>query len=96
MISGDVAHYSTPDEYEVAFELMDGLVKRFGLDPGRVVVVPGNHDLNWELSEEAYPFVPKRKLPDSLPEGRRNRMAPGQPMRAGATRTIRCRGIRLS
>jgi predicted MPP superfamily phosphohydrolase len=70
VISGDVAHYSTPDEYEAAFELMDGLVKRFGLDSSRVVVVPGNHDLNWDLSEKAYPFVPKRKLPDPLPEGR--------------------------
>ncbi|MCH8962480.1 MAG: metallophosphoesterase, partial [Bacteroidetes bacterium] len=70
VISGDIADRSTEDEYKAAFEMIDGLVKRFGLDAGRVVVVPGNHDVNWDLSEEAYPFVPKRKLPASLSEGK--------------------------
>jgi predicted MPP superfamily phosphohydrolase len=70
VISGDVADRSTKEEYEVAFSLVDGLVKRFGLNPSRVVVVPGNHDVNWDLSEEAYPFVPKRKLPESLVDGK--------------------------
>ena len=50
--------------------MVDGLVKRFGLNASRVVVVPGNHDLNWDLSEEAYPFVSKRKLPTPLPGDR--------------------------
>jgi hypothetical protein len=36
------------------------------LDASRVMVVPGNHDVNWDNSEEAYPFVPKRKLPSPL------------------------------
>ena len=70
VISGDVANRSTEEEYRAAFALVDGLVKRFGLDASRVVIVPGNHDLNWDLSEAAYPFVPKRKLPAPLPEGR--------------------------
>jgi small GTP-binding protein len=69
VISGDVANCSTPDEYEAAFELIDGLVKYFGLDASRVVIVPGNHDLNWNLSKKAYPFVFKDDLPDPLPEG---------------------------
>ena len=62
VISGDIANHSTEEEYKAAFELVDGLVKRFGLDAGRVVIAPGNHDLNEDISEEAYPFVPKRKL----------------------------------
>ena len=70
VISGDVANYSTEKEYDAAFAMVDGLVKRFGLDASRVVIVPGNHDLNWELSEGAYPFVSKRKLPTPLPEDR--------------------------
>jgi predicted phosphodiesterase len=70
VISGDVANYSTEKEYDAAYAMVDGLVKRFGLDASRVVVVPGNHDLNWDLSETAYPFVPKRKLPTPLPEDR--------------------------
>ncbi len=70
VISGDIANYSTQNEYEAAFNMIDGLVKRFGLDSNRVIVVPGNHDINWEMSEAAYPFVHKSKLPDLLPEGR--------------------------
>ncbi|MEH1947373.1 MAG: metallophosphoesterase [Nostoc sp.] len=70
VISGDIANRSTQEEYDAAFELVDKLVKRYGLDPSRIVIVPGNHDLNWELSETAYTFVPKRKLPNPLPEGK--------------------------
>ena len=68
VISGDIANHSTEEEYKAAFVLVDGLVKRFGLDAGRVVIVPGNHDLNLDLSEDAYPFVSKRKLPAVLDE----------------------------
>lgn len=69
VISGDITNYSTEEEYQAAFEMLDGLVKRFGLDAGRVVIVPGNHDLNWGLSKKAYPFVYQDELPDPLPEG---------------------------
>ena len=70
VISGDIANFSTQDEYEAAFNLVDSIVKRFGLDSERVVIVPGNHDINWEISEEAYPFIHKRKVPELLPEGK--------------------------
>lgn len=70
VISGDIANFSTQDEYEAAFNLVDSIVKRFGLDSERVIIVPGNHDINWEISEEAYPFIHKRKLPELLPEGK--------------------------
>lgn len=67
VISGDLANRATEKEYDAAFSMVDGLVKRFGLDVSRVVVVPGNHDVNWDKSEQAYPFVTKRKLPLPLP-----------------------------
>lgn len=70
VISGDIANRSTEEEYSAAFALVDGLVKRFGLDASRVVVVPGNHDLNWDLSKKAYPFVYKDDSPSPLPENR--------------------------
>nr|VFK39777.1 MAG: Calcineurin-like phosphoesterase [Candidatus Kentron sp. TC] len=70
VISGDLTRRATETEFRAAFLLVDSLVKRFGLDAGRVIVVPGNHDLNWGLSEEAYPFVPKSRLPKKLPPDR--------------------------
>jgi len=69
VIAGDVAAHATPEEYQAAFELLDGLVKHFGLDGRRVIVAPGNHDVNWDLAEAAYPFVPQRRLPSPLVEG---------------------------
>lgn len=63
VIAGDVTVHATPEEYQAAFELLDGLVKHFGLDGRRVIVAPGNHDVNWDLAEAAYPFVPHRRLP---------------------------------
>lgn len=66
--SGDVATYSMQAEYEAAVELIDGIAKRFALDPSRIVLTPGNHDLNWDLSAEAYQLIPKHRLPNQLPE----------------------------
>jgi predicted MPP superfamily phosphohydrolase len=70
VISGDLANYATEEEYRAAFALVDGLVKHFGLDPSRVVVIPGNHDVNWTLSKKAYPFVFRDELPSPLPAER--------------------------
>jgi hypothetical protein len=70
VITGDVANRATPEEYAAAFDLVDGLVKRFGLDEGRVVVVPGNHDLNWKIAQDAYTFVHTGQLATPPPAGR--------------------------
>ena len=69
VLSGDIANNSNVEEYDAAYYFVDQLVSRYGLKLDRVITVPGNHDLNWDLSEEAYDFVLKRKLSKSLPEG---------------------------
>ena len=38
--------------------MVDGLVKRFGLDASRVVIVPGNHDLNWDYLKKLIRLSP--------------------------------------
>ncbi|MBT8421302.1 MAG: metallophosphoesterase, partial [Gammaproteobacteria bacterium] len=70
VLSGDITHRATETEYRAAFGMVDALVKRFGLDGSRVVVVPGNHDMNRKQSKAAYPFVDEDDLPPKLPEGR--------------------------
>lgn len=70
VVSGDLVCHATEDEFKAAFAMLDGLVKHFGLDANRLIITPGNHDLNWDDSEAAYKFVPKRKLPVSLPDGK--------------------------
>ncbi len=68
VISGDIGTFSTPEEYKAAIDFVGGIIKRFKIDKNRVIAVPGNHDLNWEISEEAYVFKLKRKLTGSEPK----------------------------
>jgi CheY-like chemotaxis protein len=67
VLSGDVANQSKPEEYEAAKLLINGLKSRFGVDRQNLVIVPGNHDLNYDESEKAYRFIPKRGLAGKLP-----------------------------
>ena len=62
IVSGDIGSFSLPGEYEAATLFVQKIFDEFGVDPMRTVVVPGNHDLNRDISElECY--VPKhRKL----------------------------------
>lgn len=54
ILSGDIANRSTPEEYAAAKEFLDKLCKEFDLNQEQVIIVPGNHDLNWEISDESY------------------------------------------
>jgi GTPase SAR1 family protein/predicted MPP superfamily phosphohydrolase len=67
IISGDLANKATPDEYEAAFEMLNELKNELNLRSNQIIMAPGNHDLNWDASEDAYQqFIPSRKLPTSL------------------------------
>jgi len=54
ILSGDIANKSTPEEYAAAKLFLDEFRQDFPLNPDQIVIVPGNHDLNWELSKKAY------------------------------------------
>lgn len=66
VISGDAADKSTEEEYDAAGLLVENLISRFELNRKNLIVVPGNHDLNFDLSEEAYStFISERKQASS-------------------------------
>ncbi|MFO1431027.1 MAG: metallophosphoesterase [Candidatus Competibacteraceae bacterium] len=69
VISGDIANCSKSEEYDAATLIIDGLINQFSLDSSKFIIVPGNHDLNWDLSKNAYPFKYKDSLPKPLIEG---------------------------
>jgi len=54
IISGDIASKSTPDEYAAAHLFINRLSQEFQLESQQIIIVPGNHDVNWQLSEAAY------------------------------------------
>lgn len=59
IVSGDIGNRADPDEYVAARRFLQGVMSEFGLSPQRIVLVPGNHDLSWTLSEKAY--TPQRR-----------------------------------
>jgi 3',5'-cyclic AMP phosphodiesterase CpdA len=70
VISGDIAERSLRSEFEQARQFIDALCNATGVDHPRVVVVPGNHDVNWSLcnayfaeceADEASPRAPFSK-----------------------------------
>lgn len=69
VISGDIANNSIPDEYNAAFAMTDSIAKRFKIKPNHIIIVPGNHDLNWDLSEGSYKFINSRNIQKPLIAG---------------------------
>jgi len=78
VVSGDLIHgvpLGTIDyenklarQYEVAEEFLDELVKRFlDGDRSRLVIVPGNHDIDWNTAKQAFEQVDTKDIPTNLP-----------------------------
>ena len=54
-------------QYEVAAAFLDELVRRFlGGDRSRVVIVPGNHDVDWNTAFAAMTPVEEKDIPPNL------------------------------
>ena len=60
ILSGDIANKSTESEYEAARQFLDSFREDFPLKSEQIIIVPGNHDLNWQKSEDAYTPVRRR------------------------------------
>jgi hypothetical protein len=69
IISGDMANFAVEAEYAAAKIFIDGMCKEFDIDQSNLVMVPGNHDLNRELSEDSYIPVKRKNHEEDLQEG---------------------------
>lgn len=68
VISGDITNRASPAEFEKARIVVSTLAQNVGLSAGRLLIVPGNHDLDWEC--KVYDFKKKRHVdPKILVEG---------------------------
>jgi hypothetical protein len=62
VVSGDLVNRATPAEYTVAGSFLEHLRSGFGVTAQAVVLVPGNHDVNWVSSEAAYMVAKRAQL----------------------------------
>ncbi|NEP14620.1 MAG: NACHT domain-containing protein [Symploca sp. SIO2C1] len=69
ILSGDIANYSTPEEYQAAEQFLNNLRQDFPLEPEQIIIVPGNHDLNWKQAKKAYNLVDREEYEGKLQAG---------------------------
>jgi len=68
VISGDIANQATSEDYDAALVLVKNIIDCFGIDLDQVVIVPGNHDINWSHSRGAYTFIFRNDFAPSISE----------------------------
>ena len=65
VISGDSVEKAQADEYGAARIFVDGLCARLGIRREQLLIVPGNHDVDWTQSRSAYAVTRAREEPAS-------------------------------
>jgi hypothetical protein len=57
ILSGDITNRATAGEFDAAAQLLRDLQSDFKLSTHQLIVVPGNHDLNWSMSKQSYSVI---------------------------------------
>jgi len=68
VISGDLTQRASREEFERASRFLRLLIDAFGLSPLRCLIVPGNHDLSWDVKVYNWRYAHEVKEHE-LPEG---------------------------
>jgi 3',5'-cyclic AMP phosphodiesterase CpdA len=68
-VSGDLVNRADPIEYDAARLFLEKLMAGFSLSARQVALVPGNHDVSWQLSEEAYQPYRRTRFAGTLVPG---------------------------
>ncbi|MCB8982147.1 MAG: metallophosphoesterase [Ardenticatenaceae bacterium] len=69
ILSGDIANRATRDEYYAAEVFLEKLFTKYNLTSEQVVIVPGNHDVNWVAARRAYTPMRRSDYTGEIDEG---------------------------
>lgn len=61
VVSGDIVQSATKEEYDEAKQLYREVLKHWKLSKGKLLTVPGNHDVSWETYRSIVRPVDKEK-----------------------------------
>lgn len=70
IVSGDISNHSTAAEYGHAREFLKKLTQSYNLRSDQIVLVPGNHDVDWKKGEAAYEAITKTQYAEAPKETR--------------------------
>lgn len=62
VISGDLSNSSKQEEYNYTISFLERLIKKLSISKKDILIVPGNHDINWFENEKAY-MESEQKMP---------------------------------
>jgi len=68
VISGDIVNKCCKDGYNHAKSFLSNVAKTFNLDAGKVVIVPGNHDIDRDVSETSYSVGRRKEVKGPIDE----------------------------
>mgnify|MGYP000830684289 CR=1 FL=1 len=54
VVSGDLSNTSSQEEYDVLASFLEKLIAKTNIHKNNVLIVPGNHDINWAENMKAY------------------------------------------
>jgi uncharacterized protein YjbI with pentapeptide repeats/calcineurin-like phosphoesterase family protein len=54
IVTGDISNRADPNEFSAAKKFLHDLALEFQVNQGHIIVVPGNHDVDWSIGEAAY------------------------------------------
>jgi 3',5'-cyclic AMP phosphodiesterase CpdA len=69
VVSGDLTQHADEAEYEIALRFLEALLPIVNGDRRRVVLVPGNHDVNWAIAAQSYTPATKEEYERQAPPG---------------------------
>jgi 3',5'-cyclic AMP phosphodiesterase CpdA len=69
ILSGDIANRATKGEYDAAEFFIRELCQEFGVDQQGIVIIPGNHDVDWVAAQRAYRSVRRADCTEELEAG---------------------------
>lgn len=84
VITGDLTNRATKAEFERAFEFVSSLLEACSITAARTIVVPGNHDIDWDTT--VYEWRQKRSVTESM-------LLPGYYREEGAGYLLQLRDI---
>jgi HEAT repeat protein len=69
IISGDIANFATPEEYTATQTFLTHIQQDFPLSKDQIIIVPGNHDIDWQVAKKAYRLVDRDDCKEPLIDG---------------------------
>lgn len=61
LVTGDVTDQGLIEEFKKAEELLNKFIKELNIKPNRVLIVPGDHDVNWDSCKTAFQNVTEKE-----------------------------------